>query len=1058
VSPPSRYSPEQAERLVALLRDHFFTRTDLASAFMSWGKPHPVDGGEYLDALIEAHVIGQTGPKAVTRYVNRENSTKVSSGWYRVGTYTPDADGNTRWLCVDFDGSDHADGLVEPEAAAITAWQACRDLGIAAHLERSGGGHGWHLWVLFSESVPAVDARRLAMAVVPSDLPLVSGRLADPTVNRGIEVFPKQERARKNGFGNFVWLPLWSEAPEGANQFYRSVEGGGLAPYVPDTLESVDRAALERAIESLTPEEEASAPAQAPAASDRAIADPDAARAFLSRVEQGDDEDPDDPAATTPSPDWSIWRKSALAALPLESVYGPWLTGASNSEHWLECRDPDSPSGDRDPSAGVADGTGEAARGTFHSFRSGKKLSVFDFLVDRGLASSFKDAVRMVAELSGVPLPEAPARVAKAGGKSPRATRSPRRGFPVIVTNNRQLRDIITDARQVVNHANGMSPFLFNRIGRPVRLIRIDGTPHIDYIDETAMYGVLARVADWVKHTDDADLEVSPPHDVARDLVANTDTALPSLDAVVTAPVFDHEGNLATQPGYHRDAGLWYHEPTGFSIPPVPDAPTAAEVAAARSIILDDLLVDFPFVTPADRAHAVAGVLLPFVRRMIDGPTPIHLFEAPTPGAGKSLLADSITVIATGKQAEPTTIGRDDEETRKKITSVLSLGKPVILIDNVRAGIDSAALAAALTSVTWQDRILGQSKMVLWPNRAVWLVTANNPDLSLEIARRSVRIRIEPADDRPWQRGGFKHSPLISWVKANRPALVHAVLVLVRAWQAGGCPPGGRTLGSFESWAAVIGGVLEATGIPGFLENSEELYEAADRDGQEWREFVSAWWDEHGDVPVPAGDLLELAKNQDLLLGVLGTQSDRSQAIRLGKALQSNRNRRFGPFRIETGGINHKQKLWMLTKADEATPRAAAHQAALEFDHVDFIEKGGCGGCADQHPPNIPLCNGPESLNKGDVGVVGDVSIPHVCDPGQACAPVVRGQAHPGGTVGENIPHIPHYPQAEGNQGLCEGDVQIATSPTSPATSPRGVATPRDPGSLDLANFTEEET
>ena len=53
----------------------------------------------------------------------------------------------------------------------------------------------------------------------------------------------------------------------------------------------------------------------------------------------------------------------------------------------------------------------------------------------------------------------------------------------------------------------------------------------------------------------------------------------------------------------------------------------------------------------------------------------------------------------------------------------------------------------------------------------------------------------------------------------------------MRAWLAAGRPPGKRILGSFESWAAVVGGILEHAGVPGFLQDTEQLYEAADVDG-----------------------------------------------------------------------------------------------------------------------------------------------------------------------------------------------------------------------------------
>jgi hypothetical protein len=63
-------------------------------------------------------------------------------------------------------------------------------------------------------------------------------------------------------------------------------------------------------------------------------------------------------------------------------------------------------------------------------------------------------------------------------------------------------------------------------------------------------------------------------------------------------------------------------------------------------------------------------------------------------------------------------------------------GPIVIPLDNIRPGLDSSQLASALTAETWSDRILGQTRMIDLPNRATWIVTANNPHLSLEIARR----------------------------------------------------------------------------------------------------------------------------------------------------------------------------------------------------------------------------------------------------------------------------------------------------------------------------------
>lgn len=95
--------------------------------------------------------------------------------------------------------------------------------------------------------------------------------------------------------------------------------------------------------------------------------------------------------------------------------------------------------------------------------------------------------------------------------------------------------------------------------------------------------------------------------------------------------------------------------------------------------------------------------------------------------------------------------------------------------------------------------------------------------------------------------------------------------------------------------------MLRHAGIRGFLQDTEKLYEDADAEGQELREFVTAWGQTHGAVWVACGDLLKLPLERDLLCQVVGDKSERLQLIRLGRALSSVRERQFGNLRICAG-------------------------------------------------------------------------------------------------------------------------------------------------------------
>ena len=418
---------------------------------------------------------------------------------------------------------------------------------------------------------------------------------------------------------------------------------------------------------------------------------------------------------------------------------------------------------------------------------------------------------------------------------------------------------------------------------------------------------MLARSADWIKTRGDNVLNVKPVKEVADELVTTPHGNLPKLDAVIHTPVYDKNWRVLLEPGYHPEAHLWLHQEEGAAEYTVPDNPAEDDVQAALSLILDDFLVDFPFTADSDKAHTVAALLLPFTRRMFTGPTPIHLVEAPIAGTGKSLMSELIAYIALGISPGVTTLTNNEEETRKKLTAILGRGTPVITIDNKEGGLASSQVAAAITSEFWEDRLLGKTQMVRYPNQALWLVSGNNPNLSMEIARRCVRIRLDTGDERPWQGRTFKHPDIREWTKNHRHELVQTVLTLIRYWIVSDCPVSEKSLGSFENWSHVIGGMLQHFGMPGFLEDAEEFYETADPESGEWSAFVETWWEAHRDSPKPARDLLQLAKDNDMVGFAYSGNTDRAQLTRFGMKLTGLRDRRFGDHRVIIGKDTHKK-------------------------------------------------------------------------------------------------------------------------------------------------------
>lgn len=474
-------------------------------------------------------------------------------------------------------------------------------------------------------------------------------------------------------------------------------------------------------------------------------------------------------------------------------------------------------------------------------------------------------------------------------------------GRPVVYTDD-QPRHVLQNMVKVIYEAND-PPVVFRRAGRLVHLVTpldCEG-PCFLPLNKQRLFRLLIETADWRKRTGTGETPSIPSSRVMDALLETPDDGFPELETVTTVPVFGENFELIVTQGYHADQRVYFHDRHGLGGAPCP----RLDPAEARSLLLE-AVCDFPFSDDAGRAHAIALLLLPFIRRAIrDGTTPLHIIESASPGSGKGRLADLVSVIATGVPCKPTTLGASSSENAKKLTSLLLAGtaaSPIILLDNVPQSrtLDDATLAAFLTTTRPTDRLLGGNQMAVLQNQAVWILTANNLRCTTEMSRRSIWIRIDPQTDRPWLRKGFLHGDLLAWAREHRRRLVQACMSLVLAWIEEGSPRWrGTPLGSFEHWSSVVGGILGVAGIPAFLENAKSTCTEADVETEEWRALACLWWERFGRAPVKASDLLELCLNGELLAEIVGFGGRRSQVSRLGRALNRNLSRVFGRFQVQ---------------------------------------------------------------------------------------------------------------------------------------------------------------
>jgi hypothetical protein len=239
-----------AENRINLIKKYFVNKTDrMAIGHSSFKGALSVKPND-VDALIRTHLLGLRAPAASMLVISKSNLAGFErSGHYRAGAYAPGSDGLTKWLCIDYDGCGHANPLADAEAAALETMKEFLNSGITAYLEKSGGGHGWHLWVFFFEPIHCGLARSLGLKFAPKTAALLeTGKYAIPEKNIGIEVFPKQSEHTAGSTNNQVWIPWWSEATNGANQFHRLGQNGELEQFDPESFETNDKKTIQELV------------------------------------------------------------------------------------------------------------------------------------------------------------------------------------------------------------------------------------------------------------------------------------------------------------------------------------------------------------------------------------------------------------------------------------------------------------------------------------------------------------------------------------------------------------------------------------------------------------------------------------------------------------------------------------------------------------------------------------------------------------------------------------------------------------------------------------------
>ena len=184
---------------VALFRSLFSGRTDVFS--QRWENNAKGESG-YSPTCVNLWVAGLCNKKNIkcSDCSNRKLVRLSDSILYEhligkrtIGVYPLLPDDTCNFLAVDFDEADW-------KADALAFRQSCVELGVPAALEVSRSGNGAHIWIFFSCSVSARDARALGTAIISH----TCARTRQLKLTSYDRLFPNQDTMPKGGFGNLI--------------------------------------------------------------------------------------------------------------------------------------------------------------------------------------------------------------------------------------------------------------------------------------------------------------------------------------------------------------------------------------------------------------------------------------------------------------------------------------------------------------------------------------------------------------------------------------------------------------------------------------------------------------------------------------------------------------------------------------------------------------------------------------------------------------------------------------------------------------------------------------
>jgi len=456
--------------------------------------------------------------------------------------------------------------------------------------------------------------------------------------------------------------------------------------------------------------------------------------------------------------------------------------------------------------------------------------------------------------------------------------------------------ELVTVCKEIKSNQEGATP---------QTIYDVVGVPRIKSVSKDALLVHLARVARWVKWrrgqgTEEPTMVATLPDSHVVSAVHDHTTngvwySVRPLNGVTEVPVLAPSGRVVVERGYDDETCIVYAP--SIDVPALKDVVTQEDAAEALKLIWTELFCDFPYdgmgetdPNDVDRHQryamatgnpgafvGVAALLTVFARPAINGACPGFIFDAAQVGSGKTLQIHEISMVATGRTADPIPFPiYDDEvdeaELDKRISSFALSGERILCFDNIKCEVKGGSLEMLLTAKqSISMRVLGKSSYVVIPWIGIVAFSGNNMTMSNDVLDRTLRSRLLPdnQDRRKRDKSLFRHPDMIAWIESNRGTIIHACLTILKAAVAAGISaPSCGNWGSFDEWANLIPRAIAFAGGPNVLD-ARPKSDDCDSGENSAHSMLMREWAEHFKEPVRAKDVVKecFSQEQDILSG-----------------------------------------------------------------------------------------------------------------------------------------------------------------------------------------------